>query len=604
MRFLSSVTRVVVLNMVFVSTVPVAFADSMFNSPLVGSIGEQNVDVFSENITYIIQQAVDDALQDASIDNDAATNLTANQDVYSQNIVDIEQNCAFGSGSNAVCIEEAAPLVLTAGVQNINALSQNLMGILQQADSDSDQHSNASGSALTTVGATQTVTSDTIVEIFQDCQVHTGVCVQRALPQVLTLASQVIAAAAYNELDIIQQSQSGAVQEARADLAADVVVDAVQNIEAYTFMRLAQMCAVDVGLCVQRALPIVKTAVQQVVDAQADNDAAIWQNGAEAQQADADSGSSTDVDVEQNVETHTVFDMFQSCEVNQGLCLQVDADGVPTFVFKDGEETNTGAYVGNLDETTLQEEYSRESVRTVASGICDGKTSCSMVDRLLFWLFGPEPETEVPTVTSSSVGGSISNDSSASRRGHSTNVLSATVDFLVAQFGENTTSATPSFGGSSSVLMSETQLSVVCSVRKHLLKEQGDGAIWTWTADYLSEAMDVSATVLFDALQREETCPQNAVKEEKVALNVFPVASDGPVSSNSFWNACVRGERMTLNEIKSSAERNEDGVFRTCASYHTQDSWYHPDLHVHFTWNVDTGELKLPKGYVPEVMEM
>lgn len=601
MKFLPSFARLLIVHMVFVSAVPVSFADSLNFFGEYGSIGEQNANVFSGNLTEIIQEAVDDALQNANINNDATTNVTADQDVSSVNVVDIEQGCAYGSGSNALCIEDASPIVVTAGIQHINALSHNLMGIFQSAGSGSSQHANASGSALTTVGASQTVTSDTIVEIFQDCQVHTGVCVQRALPQVLTLASQVIAAAAYNDLAIIQESQSGAVQEANADLAADVVVDAVQNVEAHTFLQLAQICAVDVGMCVQRAMPIVKTMVEQVIDAQADNNTVILQNGAEDQEAAADTASSTDVDAEQNVETHSTFDMFQSCEVKQGLCLQVDSDGSPTYVFRDGVEINTGAYVGELDESGLSDEYSRETVGDTARGICGGDASCSMLDRLLFWLFGPEPEPEPGPSIASSSGNGNTGDTSSARRGHSTNILAATITFLAAHLEADNSTPPPSFGGSADDVPTDTQRRMMCSMRTQLLGEDRPLAVWHWTAEELSASLQLPAGDIFDALRDETICPQQVVQEEKIAVNIFPVSSDGPVSKNAFWNACIRGDFMTIDDIKANPDRDEDGLPRSCASYHTQDSWYHPDLHLHFTWNAKTGELQLPKGYMPKL---
>jgi hypothetical protein len=599
MRSPSSFTRTVALVSVLAYAIPFASADTevIIDNPELGTTITEQTTATADNIMNTAQNAVDDAVQQALQNAAAAVTAASTQAISDAQNVLIDQTCA--STGSTVCFAEAAPHVRNEAIQQIEAAANNAMAILQQAGAASIQQATASGAASTQVTAGQSITSDTIIEIFQDCTIQTGVCVQRAMPEVLNHAQQLIAASAINALDVAQQAEGGAVQDIAAELAAEVQVAAEQSIDAQAFFRLSQICAVDIGMCIQRTLPLMRTAVEQVIDAQADNIASLLQDGAEVQNAATDTTTLTTIDALQNTQTDMSSELFRNCVVRQGLCLQVSGDGTPVFLFSDGETQTTGTYVGTLDETPLQTDYSRASVGAVASGICGGEQTCPMVQQLLFWLFGPEPAS-VPTVTRSST---RSNNTETSNRGHQTNVLGASLEFLALNMPQQSIPP-PAFGGGEEAATSE-QRSMICAMRKALVRERHSGDAWVWTTERLAGKTGLSYDAVSVLLHDDGVCPQILAQSMQKTFipSMFPVTETGPVSSNEFWNACIRGEQMTLEDIRSNPDRNEDGLPRTCASYHTQDSWYHPDLRVHFTWDPETGRLALPEGYVPQMQQ-
>lgn len=596
----SMLARAVVLQFLSAQFVPFALAQSggvLIDETVRETSAQTEIGASSANDVNVVQEGGSGAVQEVEIDAEAETVVNAEQTVHAEHDVGIEQTCEMGSG-NALCIEDAAPVVVTEAEQVIDARASNDLGIDQHAGSGSMQTATASGSALTDVNAAQNVRSDVIVDIFQDCSMQHGVCVQRALPEVLTRATQVIAASALNTLVSAQRAGTGSTQEFQGDLAARVNVNAEQFVSPRTFLALTQLCAIDVGMCVQRAAPLVHAAVEQVIDAQAHNDADILQDGAHEATANLHQGADTNVASTQRIESETTLEIHQECGVGKGLCLRVDSSGNPTYVFTDGESTTTGDYTGTLDETVLQGEYSRRTVGLVASGICGGASSCSMVDRLLLWLFGPEPAAEEPSAVSA-----VSRDRSDGnygRRGQQTNVIGASVRFLAEHLRGEDDFAPPAFGGFNNAL-TPSQRSLICSMRTRLLAGENDDGVWDWTALEIARLSGLSPETAGDWLRNEAVCPSEdvAAAESTIEVTLFPVSHDGPVSGNALWNACVRGERITLEQVRANPDRDEDGLPRTCGSYHTGSSWYHPDLSIFFTWDRETGSLRLPDGYVP-----
>lgn len=598
MRPFSRLLRSAALLSLLALAAPIVAADDIeviSDTAEYGTAIEEQTQAESENATGVDQQAGDDAVQAAVIENGAETQVDSAQGIDDHHEISIEQICAPGT---TVCYATAAPHVVSDAQQMIAAASANLMQVLQQAGANSVQLAYASGSALTGVAAQQQVVNEAIIDIFQQCSIATGVCVQRALPEVITNASQIITASALNALEINQLSLSGALQLAAADLAAEVRVSAQQAVDAHALFRLSQICAVDVGLCVQRALPLMRTAVEQVVQAQADNAIDVLQDGAEFQDAAANTQSDTVIDTLQDVHSEMESETDQQCAVGKGLCIQVDGTGTPYYVFTDGETRTTGAYSGTLDETPLATDYSRESVGAVAAGICAGDQSCPMVQQLLLWLFGPPPAAPAPARAATA-----RSSEDASNRGHQTNVLGASMKFLASMAAQGAVPP-PAFGGDALPGITDDQRGMICAMQRMLNREPHSGDAWIWTTGQLSAQTGLAADAIAAVLHDPAACAVKVAVQEKVAPpSVFPVSTDGPVSSNPFWNACVRGETMTLEQIRANPDRNEDGLPRSCASYHTQDSWFHPDLRVHFRWDPDTGRLALPQGYIPQMQQ-
>ena len=576
-----------IVALLLIAGVPAVFAQS-------GSTVLDNVEADSVTEVQVEQEAGSGAVMESGVETEALIESENEQMVHTQNEETIDENCDAGSG-NRVCFQESSPQSVTDVTQEIDANAENAVAIDQTGGSGSVQVADVFGTAYVSVTANQIVTTDTIIDIFQDCSMHTGVCVQRALPEVLTLATQLIAASALNSIEVTQESQSGALQQATVDVAAEVLVNAQQIVSPRTFLSLSQQCSLEVGMCIQRALPVIRTAVAQVIEASADNDVSITQDGALIQEAQAVVDAATTIRTQQLVDAQSTIGMMQQCAVGKGLCLHVDSSGNPFYMFSDGQSTQTGTYVGTLDETPLATDYSRGSVRLVASGICGGSATCSMVEQLLLWLFGPEEEA----VSNSTVSGSesITRDTSSARRGHETNVLGASIRFLASKFGDDDL-APAAFGGELAV--TDDMRAMICAMQKRLVVRERPEGVWTWTARELSGKTGLPADHIAAMLRDDELCPRQVAQlRPNPSIAFFPVAADGPVSSNRLWNKCIRGEHIGLTDIRANPDRTDDDLPRGCAEYRTGDSWYHPDLRIHFTWNRETGYLDLPEGYVP-----
>ncbi len=563
------------------------------DSPHITQSVQEALNATSQNDLDIVQQAGNNAQQAAGMTGVASTIVNTVQNFAPTITVTSEQTCPTGSGTQ-LCIEDASPVIHITATQDIDALSENVLNIVQQAGEESAQKASMSGAALTEVAAAQTVTPQTVVSIFQDCTIEHGVCVQRALPEVLTLAQQMITATALNQLSIDQEAGSGSAQEAAVEAAAQVGVSAQQFVNPQSFLFLSQLCTVNTGMCIQKALPLIQTVVEQVVEAQTGNTIALSQSGGLLQDAAADATGQTVGALTQNVLTENAITVLQECNVAQGLCVSVDANGTPTFVFSDGDTTTTGVFAGQFDDSPLDTDYSRQSVAQVAGGICGENASCSMLSDLLFWLFGPEPQ---PVVVRQEEG-SQQSDEDAAHRGHRTNVLAASAEFLAAHLGITTDMPAPAFGGSEEAMsLSEQHHQLICSMRK-AIPVGSDPEVWQWTAERIASLTGMSSHSVSAYLQDEGYCGEavaavDARVTRLAGLTFFMVDEFGiPVSHNPTWNKCIRGESVTLAGVRAHG---------SCASFHTQDSWMHPDLQMYFTWNRHTGVLELPEGYVKAV---
>lgn len=186
-------------------------------------------------------------------------------------------------------------------------------------------------------------------------------------------------------------------------------------------------------------------------------------------------------------------------------------------------------------------------------------------------------------------------------RGNRTNTLGGVANYLAGFIlGKDTDANTApgAFGGSSDTTLTDAETAMICSMRRSMPKAFTI-AMRNWVAQYLAPIMNRDAEVIADALRDSSLCAtEEAAAPVRVAsLQSFPVDIAGyPVSSNSTWNACVRGS-VTLEILRSNPDKNEDGLARGCAWYHTGSIWKHPDLNVYFGWNRKEKEVTLPAGY-------
>ncbi len=134
--------------------------------------------------------------------------------------------------------------------------------------------------------------------------------------------------------------------------------------------------------------------------------------------------------------------------------------------------------------------------------------------------------------------------------------------------------------------------SMLQSIAKALTPHMSRSQEWI-----LTQLKDPSlCTVIGSRLQTDTKKP---VKE--VAPKTFLVAKDGmPYSRiNPTWNKCIRGT-ATLEDIRKNPDR-QNNLGRGCAYYHTNTSWYHPDLAMYFMYSrrATSGNmyLEVPEGY-------
>ncbi len=159
--------------------------------------------------------------------------------------------------------------------------------------------------------------------------------------------------------------------------------------------------------------------------------------------------------------------------------------------------------------------------------------------------------------------------------------------------------APAAFGGSLRAPLSDIEKNYVCSILKATPADTAAG-MQDWLAKRIADALNRDATFIARILEEGNVCPSLEVAAPApVVAAAIPFEVDiwgVPVSSNPTWNKCIRGS-VTLQDIRSNPDKNEDGIPLSCASYHTQESWYHPDLKEYFTYNRFTHKLGLPNGY-------
>ncbi len=170
------------------------------------------------------------------------------------------------------------------------------------------------------------------------------------------------------------------------------------------------------------------------------------------------------------------------------------------------------------------------------------------------------------------------------------------------------TTPPPAFGGGDTIPMNDDELQYFCSMQRALPRGASDEFL-TAVAQLVSSITGRTQEYVLSTLTDDNLCaeinaslsPANLLTQLK--LTPFAVNARGvPVSSNPTWNKCISGGRVTLEDIKSNPDRTERrraGVSlpETCASYHTQSVWRHPDLDIYFVFDKATRQLIVPEGY-------
>lgn len=191
--------------------------------------------------------------------------------------------------------------------------------------------------------------------------------------------------------------------------------------------------------------------------------------------------------------------------------------------------------------------------------------------------------------------------SNGSFRGNRTNTLTGVMNFLVRVFSGKSDIPAGAFGGSSVLRLTEEQKDLLCSMQRSLPENASDGVI-QWMADYLAPLLHGDVDMILDALQDGDLCDLHAqavidTDHNRESIPFIVNAAGFPVSTNPTWNACITGQ-ATLAELRANPDKDEDGFARDCSDYHTKNSWYHPDLHLFFTFDRKFRVVTVPSGYV------
>lgn len=186
----------------------------------------------------------------------------------------------------------------------------------------------------------------------------------------------------------------------------------------------------------------------------------------------------------------------------------------------------------------------------------------------------------------SGVGGGASIQGNGGHRGNGTNQFAAKANFVAGFFGAGGT-APGAFGGGADVPLSQDEISYICSMQKAIPVDALDSFV-EWFAAHIASIMGRDANMIASALKDPAFCaPKQAAAPVKKADVIVHLNSKGVVvSTNPVWNACVSGQDLTLDLIKSNEDTyvHRQGTISkefamTCRDYHRGDvsMWQHPD---------------------------
>ncbi len=194
--------------------------------------------------------------------------------------------------------------------------------------------------------------------------------------------------------------------------------------------------------------------------------------------------------------------------------------------------------------------------------------------------------------------------SSGGHSGHNTNVLLAMTKFIAQQNGFSGDIPPASFGGAD-VPLTEKEKQYICSIQRALPDSVHSDAV-KMIASHMSDYIARDPAYIVTLLSSSTLCADINVslRPEKAPVKVaavtnFPIGKDGmPISTNPFWNMCVRNLPMTFADLALNPDIDSRGRHYSCDHYHrSQNGWRHPDLDVLFSWNPTTRILRLPAGY-------
>lgn len=193
-----------------------------------------------------------------------------------------------------------------------------------------------------------------------------------------------------------------------------------------------------------------------------------------------------------------------------------------------------------------------------------------------------------------------------SHLGKRTNMWTGIAQFLAGVNSLISGVAPAGFGGGDPALSTQEQ-EYICSMQRGLpLNPSSDllDRISILMSGYIARTPAFIRTQLTSSLCDSINAARLPSKTTVTRVDtLFPVDSAGyPIAHNNpLWNKCVRGEHITLADVRSNADRDAYGRGYSCDHYtKAQNVWTHPELGIDFTLTATrTGAplLSIPAGY-------
>lgn len=285
--------------------------------------------------------------------------------------------------------------------------------------------------------------------------------------------------------------------------------------------------------------------------------------------------------------------------------VSVPSDAVlgDTFArFRMSDEEGEGVGVTGLEDTGEVEDYKVTVTAQSSSAPSEGSSSSASSDAA-----SSIPDEGEGSSAAVITGLGIPDGPGAENgqtRGNQTHMGKAFNRFLAAFHLGNVPPG--GFGGGSASLSPEEK-AYLCSVQRALPENALDSFLEAIAADaalYLGRPAGFVKQRLLDRNLCSSISASLLKKTENVVImpKPFYLAADGMPHSwtNETWDKCIRGT-ATLSDIRANPLR-PDGVGVDCAAFHTDDTWYHPDLHMYFTFSAPSRfsamKLVLPHDYI------
>ena len=218
--------------------------------------------------------------------------------------------------------------------------------------------------------------------------------------------------------------------------------------------------------------------------------------------------------------------------------------------------------------------------------------------------------------SSSSAAPAAAHVQAGGHHGATTDVALALTRFLAKRYGFPTNVPR---GGLGNAPLTQQEIRFICAVRRSekLMPEKGFRPDFIpYLSEFIAQFILRDPKIIEAALFNRSLCEQieaslrPKIIVEKAETPFYVDAFGYPVSSNGFWNECIRNPDTPLsyNAYMENLMKNPDvdkyGMPRACSSYYSRggngEAWRMPESGLTFNFHRSTREYVLQKGFVVE----